>query len=171
VLDALEALLDRAAAAAIGELRVAAAAALIPDGIQAHAIVEAAAAALRRGPGALHGAGAAPALLESVASLWGLEPDAPEAALAISPALPAGWNGCALRRLRVGRSLVDLDLTRRPETVVLRVTHVFGPRMVLTASLRGQAVDSTEVDGEPLPASRARFETHDRHEVRFHLRA
>jgi hypothetical protein len=42
--------------------------------------------------------------------------------------------------------------------------------MVLTASLRGQVVHATEVDGEPLPASRARFETHGRHEVRFHLR-
>jgi hypothetical protein len=131
--------------------------------------VEAAAAALRRGPGALLGAGAAPALLESVAALWGLEPDAPEAALGVTSTLPAGWNGFALRRLRVGRSLLDLELRRRPEAVVLRVAHLFGPRMVLTASLRGQAVVGTEVDGEPLPASRARFETHERHEVRFHL--
>jgi hypothetical protein len=170
VLDAVEAILDRTAAAAIGELRAAALAAPLPDGLQAHAIVEAAAAALRRGPGALLGAGAAPALLESVASLWGLEPDAPEAALGVAPSLPAGWNGFALRRLRVGRSLLDLELRRRPEAVVLRVAHLFGPRMVLTTSLRGQVVDATEVDGEPLPASRARFETHDRHEVRFHLR-
>jgi hypothetical protein len=169
VLDALEAILDRTAAAAIGELRAAAPAAPIPDGMQAHAIVEAAAAALRRGPGALLGAGAAPALLESVAALWGLEPDAPEAALGVTSTLPAGWNGFALRRLRVGRSLLDLELRRRPEAVVLRVAHLFGPRMVLTASLRGQAVVGTEVDGEPLPASRARFETHERHEVRFHL--
>jgi len=170
VLDALEAILDRTAAAAIGELRRTAVAATVPDGIQAHAIVEAAAAALRRGPGALLGAGAAPALLESVASLWGLEPDAPEAALGVAPSLPAAWNGSALRRLRVGRSLLDLELRRRPEAVVLRVAHLFGPRLVLTASLRGQMVDATEVDGEPLPASRARFETHDRHEVRFQLR-
>jgi hypothetical protein len=170
VLDALEAILDRTAATAIGALRGTAGAAPIPDGIQAHAIVEAAAAALRRGPGALLGAGAAPALLESVASLWGLEPDAPEAALGVAPSLPDGWNGTALRRLRVGRSLLDLELRRRPDAVVLRVAHLFGPRMVLTASLRGQVVDATVVDGEPLPASRARFETHDRHEVRFHLR-
>jgi hypothetical protein len=170
VLDALEAILDRTAATAIGALRRTAGAAPIPDGIQAHAIVEAAAAALRRGPGALLGAGAAPALLESVASLWGLEPDAPEAALGVAPSLPDGWNGTALRRLRVGRSLLDLELRRRPDAVVLRVAHLFGPRMVLTASLRGQVVDATVVDGEPLPASRARFETHDRHEVRFHLR-
>ncbi|MGH7514789.1 MAG: hypothetical protein ACREOQ_17930 [Gemmatimonadales bacterium] len=170
VLDALEAVLDRTASAAISELRAAALAAPIQDGIQAHAIVEAAAAALRRGPGALLGAGAAPALLESVVSLWGLEPDAPEAALGVAPSLPSGWQGFALRRLRVGRSLLDLEIRRRPEAVVLRVAHLFGPRLVLTASLRGQVVDATEVDGEPLPASRARFETHDRHEVRFHLR-
>jgi hypothetical protein len=170
VLDALEAILDRTASAAISELRAAALDAPIQDGIQAHAIMEAAAAALRRGPGALLGAGAAPALLESVVSLWGLEPDAPEAALGVAPSLPSGWQGFALRRLRVGRSLLDLEIRRRLEAVVLRVAHLFGPRMVLTASLRGQVVDATEVDGEPLPASRARFETHDRHEVRFHLR-
>ena len=56
----------------------------------------------------------------------------------MAPSLPAGWNGFALRRLRVGRSLLDLELRRRPEAVVLRVAHLFGPRMVLTASLGGR---------------------------------
>jgi hypothetical protein len=131
--------------------------------------VEAAAAALRRAPGALHGTGVAAALLDSVAALWGLEPDAPDAALAVAPVLPTGWDWCALRRLRVGRSTLDLELRRRRNGVVLQVAHLFGPRIVLTAGLRGQAVVSVEVDGEPLPAARARFETGGRHEVRFHL--
>jgi hypothetical protein len=109
-------------------------------------------------------------LLESVAALWGLEPDAPAAALSVAPALPSGWNGFALRRLRVGRSLLDLEVRRRPQAVVLRVGHLFGPRLVLTVGLRGVEVESTEVDDVALSAARVRFETHDRHEVRFHVR-
>jgi hypothetical protein len=42
-------------------------------------------------------------------------------------------------------------------------------RLVITAGLRGRAVASVEVDDVPLPSARARFESHDRHEVRFHL--
>lgn len=170
VLDALENVAGRAGSAAIAALRPRALAARAGDRIEPHAIVEAAAAALRRAPGALHGTGAAPALLESVAALWGLEPDAPAAALSVTPALPSGWNGFALRRLRVGRSLLDLEVRRRPQSVVLRVGHLFGPRLVLTVGLRGVEVESTEVDEVPLSAPRVRFETHDRHEVRFHVR-
>jgi hypothetical protein len=142
-----------------------------PTTVEAHAVVEAAAAALRRAPGALPGTGAAPALLEAVASLWGLEPDATDAALTLAPILPAGWNGYALRRLRIGRSLLDLELRRRPGAIVVRAAHLFGPRLVVTIDLRGVGVETTEVDDVPLAGGRARFEAHARHEVRFLLRA
>ncbi len=122
-------------------------------------------------PGSLPGTGAAPALLEAVASLWGLEPDAPDAALALAPILPAGWSGYALRRLRIGRSLLDLELRRRPGAIVVRAAHLFGPRLVLTVDLRGVGVETTEVDDIALAGGRARFEAHARHEVRFLLRA
>lgn len=141
-----------------------------PAAVESHAVVEAAAATLRRAPGALPGTGAGTALLEGVAALWGLEPDAPNAALGIAPLLPAGWAGIALRRLRVGRALLDLELRRRPGALVLRTAHLFGPRLVLSVGARGVEVEATEVDDVQLAGARARFESHDRHEVRFLLR-
>jgi hypothetical protein len=170
-LDALEPLVGGPADRALTTLHKRRALHGGPSTVEAHAVVEAAAAALRRAPGSLIGTGAAPALLEAVASLWGLEPDAPDAALSLSPILPAGWPGYALRRLRVGRTLIDLELLRRPETVVARTTHRFGPRLVLTIELRGAGVIATEVDDIPLASGRARFEAHGRHEVRFFLGA
>jgi len=171
-LDALEPLVDGVAAGrSIEILQARSAAAGGPTTVEAHAVVEAAAAALRRAPGSLPGTGAAPALLEAVASLWGLEPDAPDAALGLAPILPAGWSGYALRRLRIGRSLLDLELRRRPGAIVVRTAHLFGPRLVVTIDLRGVGVETTEVDDVALGGGRARFEAHARHEVRFLLRA
>jgi hypothetical protein len=172
MLDALEPLVDGSATGrSIEILQARSAAAAGPTTVEAHAVVEAAAAALRRAPGSLPGTGAAPALLEAVASLWGLEPDAPDAALALAPILPAGWNGYALRRLRIGRSLLDLELRRRPGAIVVRTARLFGPRLVVTVDLRGVGVETTEVDDVALAGGRARFEAHARHEVRFLLRA
>ena len=171
VLDAMETTLERGVpAAVIATLRQERAERRPTAEVAAHAVVEAAAAALRRAPGALPGTGAAPALLESVAALWGLEPDAADAALALAPAVPAGWDGLALRRLRVGRTLLDVEVRRRPETIVLRAAHRFGPRLVLTVGVRGADVAGIEVDDVTLPGARARFEAHERHEVRFLLR-
>jgi hypothetical protein len=171
VLAALEDVVEgTGSAAALATLRSRTGVAPAPPVVEAHAVVEAAAAALRRDPGVLPGAGAAPALLEAVAALWALEPDAPNAALAVAPLVPSGWNGFALRRLRIGRSLLDLEVRRRPGALVLRVAHLFGPRLVLTAGVRGVDVAATEVDDVMLPGARARFETHDRHELRFLLR-
>jgi len=53
----------------------------------------------------------------------------------------------------------------------VRVSHLFGPRLVVTVGLRGVEVEATDIDDVPLPGARARFEAHQRHEVRFHLRA
>jgi hypothetical protein len=171
VLDALEEFLGGAdGAAAVAALRVRAGEVSDPVAGEAYAVVEAAAAALRRDPGALPDTGAATALLEAVTALWGLEPDAPNAALAIAPLAPPGWSGLALRRLQVGRTLLDLELRRRAGALVLRTAHRFGSRLVLSAGVRGVEVEATEVDDVPLAGARARFETHDRHEVRFLLR-
>ena len=169
VLDGIEPLLDGpAAVASMAELRRRAGVEPAPA-VEPHAVVEAAAAALRRSPGALVGSDAGPALLEGVAALWGFEPDAPEDALSIAPVVPAGWPGHALRGLRVGRSVLDLAVRRRPDAMVVRVTHRFGPRLVVTVAAPGLDAVGAEVDDITLPAGRVRFEAHDRHEVRFHL--
>ncbi|MEO6056718.1 MAG: hypothetical protein ABIQ49_07760 [Gemmatimonadales bacterium] len=171
VLDALEPLAAGAGVAeAIAMLRRRGASAPPAPTVAAHAVIEAAAAALRRAPGARPGTEAGTALLEAVASLWELEPDGPGGALALAPSLPAGWNGFFLRGLRVGASSLDLEVRRRPEAVVIRAARRSGPRVLLSVAVRGVDVVGMEVDDVALQGSRARFEAHDRHEIRFHLR-
>ena len=171
VLDALDDLLEDAdERAALAELRhrTHAGAAAAPH--EPQALLQAAAAALRRDSAAVPGTGAATALLEAVGALWGLDPAAADAALTMAPLLPAEWPGMALRRLRVGRTLIDLDLRRRPGALVLRAAHRFGPRLVLTVAPRAADIEALEVDDVALSGSRARFDMHGQHEVRFLLR-
>lgn len=170
VLDLLDAVADSGLAEAIEALRPLAGAEPVADAVESQAILQAAAAALRRAPGAIEGGGAATALLEAAGRLWGLEPDAVEGTLAVRPALPPGWDRFALRRLRVGRTLLDLELRRRGSTVVVRASHRFGPSLVLTVGLHAVEVDTIELDEEPLAGGRARFELRGRHEIRFQLR-
>ena len=135
-------------------------------------MVEAAAAALRRAPGSLPGTGAAPALLEAVASLWGLEPDAPDAALTLAPIAAGGLE--RLSRSGGSGSAGACSISSSGDgrgAIVVRTAHLFGPRLVLTVDLRGVGVETTEVDDVALAGGRARFEAHARHEVRFLLRA
>ena len=97
VLDALEDLLEgQGEAGALAELRRRAHHGGAAAPLESHALLQAAAAALRRDPAAMPGTGAATALLEAVRALWGLEPTATDAALAIAPLLPAEWPGMAL---------------------------------------------------------------------------
>jgi hypothetical protein len=114
--------------------------------------------------------GAGTALLEAAARLWGLQPDATEGTLGVRPTLPAGWDRFALRRVRVGRTLLDLELRRRGSTVTVLAGHRFGPSLVLTVGLDGVETASIELDDEPLAGGRARFELRGRHEIRFQLR-
>ena len=43
----------------------------------------------------------------------GWEPDAPNGRARLAPQLPADWDGASVRRLRVGETMLDLDITRR----------------------------------------------------------
>lgn len=170
VLDGIETLVDGGTTgAALARLRARAPVARAVPDVEPHAVVEAAAAALRRAPGHLVGSDAGPALLEAVAALWGLEPAATEGALALAPIVPASWPGHALRGLRVGRSVLDLEVRQQAAALVVRVHHRFGPRLVLTVVARGVEVIAMDVDDVVLTGARARFEAHARHDVRFHL--
>jgi hypothetical protein len=105
-----------------------------------------------------------------VLGLWGVVPDALNFALTIRPSLPPAWPEMALRRLRVGNSLLDLRLRRRPGRLVLRVELVQGPRPRLTAELPPPfAVSQVTLDDEALGAGRATFEVSGSHEVSFYL--
>lgn len=105
----------------------------------------------------------------TLACLWGVEPDAPARRVRLRPRLPAGWPRMALRRLRIGGAVLDLDLRRRPGTVVLRVGVRAEVPLTVDVALDGLTVESLAVDDAELPATRAVFEARERHEIVFRL--
>ena len=100
--------------------------------------------------------------------LWGIVPDAPAAAVAIRPTLPADWPTMALARLRVGRTVLDLELRRRRDALVARVHRAGGPPLVVTLELQAQGSGPTFVDEVELQGPRVRFEAVERHEIVAH---
>lgn len=105
-----------------------------------------------------------------VQGLWGVVPDALNFGLTVRPSLPPAWPEMALRRLRVGSSLLDLRLRRRPGRLVLRVELVQGPRPRLTVELpKSYPVSQVTLDDEALGSTRATFEVAQSHEVSFYL--
>ncbi len=106
----------------------------------------------------------------AVEGLFGVVPDALHGAVSLSPHLPATWKDAALRRLRVGGTLLDLRLRRRGETVMLLLEKRAGPRIRVTASLRGApAVQGVTINEEPVGSARVAFELDGTAEVRYTL--
>ncbi len=103
-------------------------------------------------------------LTGAVGGLLGLQPHAPDAALTFAPHLPADWSGVGVRRLRVGRAILDLRMTQDAGATTLEVratggpvTLDFAPEIPLGARLLG-----TEVDGAPVEA-KAEAHAQDQH--------
>lgn len=68
--------------------------------------------------------------------------------------------------LRIGRSILDLELRRTAGGLRLRVARTFGPGVQVVVEPRDiQAGSSLLVDGEPLAGGRVQFQANDRHEV------
>jgi hypothetical protein len=103
----------------------------------------------------------------ALGGLWGVIRHASNDELHLRPLLPAAWPGMALRRLRAGRTLLDLELRRRRGDLVARVHRLFGPRLVVTLEPRGCSFQSAVVDDVELYGGRARFEAADRHVILF----
>ena len=105
-------------------------------------------------------------LLETVVvGLWGVDPDAPAGAVTIRPALPAGWSSMALKRLRVGPCVLDVELRRRHGDLAGMVRRVAGPAIVLTLEPRPGLPGPTLVDDIELHGGRVRFEVTDAHAI------
>jgi glycogen debranching enzyme len=111
---------------------------------------------------------AAMVLSPAVEGLWGVLPRALDEELDLAPWLPPTWNRMSLRRLRVGRTVLDVQLRRRPGQLVARVQRTFGPAIQLRLAPRGIG-DSAfiTVDNVQLGGSAAQFQVHDQHEVIF----
>ena len=74
----------------------------------------------------------------------------------------------SLRRLRVGRTVLDIELRRRPGQLIARVVRSFGPGLQLKLSPRTETEPvSVMVDDIMLGGSSAQFQVRDQHEVIF----
>jgi glycogen debranching enzyme len=113
---------------------------------------------------------AAMVLSPVIEGLWGVVPSAPDEAVSLSPWLPPEWARMQLRRLRVGRTVLDVELRRRPGQLIARVSRSFGPGIQLRLTPRTDApVAGITVDDVALGGDGARFQVRDRHEVIFSL--
>jgi hypothetical protein len=74
----------------------------------------------------------------------------------------------ALRRWRVGRTLLDVELRRRRDDLVVRVRRVFGSPLLVVLEPREVRPETVVVDDVELRGGRASFEAADRHVVVFH---
>lgn len=107
-------------------------------------------------------------LSDTLDDLWGVRPDAPAGFVFLAPRCPEAWRRMALRRLRVGQTVLDLELVRRPGRTVVRVARAAGPRVTVELELAGTTPSLVTVDEVELGGSRVRFEGEGRHEVVFY---
>jgi len=96
-------------------------------------------------------------------------PDALNEAVTIAPWLPGNWPGMALRRLRVGKTAIDVEVRRNPGGLIVRVNRVAGPGIRVTLAPRGLPPGAAVQLGEETLGSvgRAVFAAESRHEVIF----
>jgi hypothetical protein len=69
--------------------------------------------------------------------MFGIGIDALNHTLKVEPRLPADWNEAAVRRLRVGDSLVDVNYKRELRAMSVSLTQISGPRVTLDGAAGG----------------------------------
>ncbi len=105
-----------------------------------------------------------------IEGLWGIVPSALDDEVAIAPWLPPDWPRMSLRRLRVGRTVLDLEVRRRPAQLAVRIARSFGPGILVTLSPRlDREPESVAVDDVVMAGASVRFQVRDRHEAIFTL--
>lgn len=93
---------------------------------------------------------------EVVGGLFGAVAEPVGGRFSLSPWLVEGWRRMALRRLRLHRTLIDVDIRPRAEWATVRLAVTFGPPVPLALSVRnaGQVsrvtVDEIALDREPV---------------------
>lgn len=106
-------------------------------------------------------------LLRGVVGLWGAEPAPAASGLVLRPALPDGWARADLKRLRIGRTVLELSFRRRFGRISVRVSRIQGPALPVSLTMGGPPPSLMAVDDVDLPGQRAVFEANGQHEVTF----
>lgn len=104
-----------------------------------------------------------------MASFLGAAVDSGGGRLELAPAPLPGWRSLAVRRLRVHRTLVDVEVRPRAEWVTVRLAVMFGPPIAVRLALPEQVVSRIAVDEVPLQGDAAIFTAAGEHEVTFYL--
>lgn len=105
---------------------------------------------------------------EVVAGLFGISADAEGGRFAIAPWLAAEWRTMALRRVRLHRALVDIEVRPRAEWATIRLNLSFGPAIPVALSVRNAGpVARITVDEVVLQGHQAVFTVSGEHEAMF----
>ncbi len=105
-----------------------------------------------------------------VGGLLGARFDGVGGRLELQPWLPEGWPKMVVRRLRVHRTLIDLDIRVKAEWTTVRLAVMFGPPIAVGLRLPDHfGVARVAVDEVPLPASGAVFTAAGEHEVTLYF--
>ena len=103
-----------------------------------------------------------------VGGLFGARADQEGGRFDLAPWLPEGWRMMALRRLRLHRTLLDVEVRPRVEWVTIKLAVTFGPPIALALSVRNTgAVAGVIVDEVEVAGPRAIFTVQGEHEARF----
>lgn len=118
------------------------------------------------GPDAAGASAAWAPIIAELSGRWGARAR-DGAALSLRPTLPADRREIAVRRLRVGHSVVDAELRRRFDRVTARLHRRHGPPLPVAVELAGAPPLAVTADDVPMPGARAVVAVSDRHEVLF----
>jgi hypothetical protein len=121
---------------------------------------------------------AAMVILPVVEGLFGVEPDAPNGRMVLSPALPAAWDWMELRGIRCGESVLDVKVRQRGPSLSVALRRTSGPPLWITlapwlaTAARRVAVDDQEVAALVGSAGTGvrcavEFQTRAENEIRF----
>lgn len=105
-------------------------------------------------------------LVRELISRWGVAATA-GGSLALAPAMPDDRHEAAVRRLRIGTSVIDAELRRRFDRTVVRLYRRHGPPLPVALELPGAPPLAITADDQPLPVGRVVLSVSDRHEVMF----
>lgn len=121
-------------------------------------------------PGSRNDGRSNPAAVAALAieGLWGVRASALESAVRVAPWFPPGWDGMALERLRVGRTVLSVRMRRRFGQVAAQVERLHGPRIHVEFELRGEAAGPVHLDDVAMPRGRVAFEADSRHALLWH---
>lgn len=75
--------------------------------------------------------------------LFGIEVDAVAGTIRLDPHLPANWDQAAVRQLRVGGTVVDLEFRRQGQRMRVQMTTLKGPAVRLVSATKGGGTEGS----------------------------